>query len=106
MNRTELLAVEKRKWDKPLYNVSGVYVIPSRRKHDSGYACMDFVASTTEGLVGFGGCCDDVVLEGSHFRMDCDFKTKLLHIWNSSKNFTISIDLPSIHFIESEEKRK
>lgn len=43
-NRKELLAVPKRKWNEVLTDVTGVYVIPSGRKHDSGYACMDFVA--------------------------------------------------------------
>lgn len=101
MTRKELLSVKKRKWNEILHNVSGVYVIPSRRKHDSGYACMDFVAETPEGLVGFGGMCDDVSFEGLHFRMDCDFETKIIHIWNRNK-FSISDDVSSITFAEEE----
>ena len=99
MTRKELLAVPKREWDKTLTGVTGVYVIPSRRKHESGWACMDFVASTPNGLVRFGGICDDVAFNGIHFRMDCDYETKLLHIWNSY-SFTITADLSSINFIE------
>lgn len=41
--REELLSIPKRKWDEEIHGVDVVYIIPSRRKHDSGYACMDFV---------------------------------------------------------------
>lgn len=99
MTRKELLAVPARKWDEILTGVYAVWVIPSRRKHDSGWACMDFVAQTQNGLVRFGSGCDDVSFEGSHFRMECDYKTKLLRIWNRRK-FTITHDLSSISFIE------
>lgn len=101
MNRKELLAAKPRKWDEELHNVMSVYVIPSRRKHDSGYAIMDFVAVTRNGdYIRFGGCCDDVRLKGEHFRMDCDFKSKLLRIWNDEKSFTVTKDLGTIDFIE------
>lgn len=79
-----------------------MYVIPSRRKHESGYACMDFVASKNGDLVRFGGGCDDVSLRGAHFRMDCDYKTKLIRIWNGKGSFTITHDISSITFIEEE----
>lgn len=100
MKRKDLLAVSAREWHEVLEHCSGVYVIPSRRKHDSGWACMDFVAETSNGLVRFGGCCDDVSFEGEHFRMDCDFESKLLHIWNSHNKFKISCDGSSISFTE------
>ena len=99
MTRKELLAVPKRKWDEELTEVSAVWVIPSRIKHDSGFACMDFVAETPTGLIRFGGGCDDVSFIGSHFKMDCDYKTKLIRIWNRCK-FTITFDLSSIDFVE------
>lgn len=99
MTRKELLSSPVRKWDEELKGVRGVFVIPSKRKHDSGWACMDFVAETPSGLVRFGGCCDDVSFEGNHFRMDCDFETKLPHIWNRF-GFTITHDLSSISFVE------
>lgn len=100
MNRKELLSAPKRKWDEYLHGVQGVYVIPSMRKHESGWACMDFVASTGKEFIRFGGSCDDVSFCGTHFRMDCDFKSKLIHIWNSKGTFSISEDISSINFIE------
>lgn len=98
MNRKELLQVPRRNWIDEII-AKGVWVIPSRRKHDSGWACMDFVAETDNGLVRFGGGCDDVAFEGSHFRMDCDYPSAIIHIWNNYP-FVISADLSSISFKE------
>lgn len=100
MTRKELLAVPKREWDEKLTKVRVVYILPSRRKHDSGYSCMDFVAETPNGLVGFGGCCDDVCLSGEHFRIDCEYPSGIIRIWNSHNRFTISSDSSSIDFVE------
>lgn len=100
MNREQLLQCPKREWDKHIEHAIGVYVIPTRKKHDSGYAIMEFVAETDSGeKIRFGGCCDDVSFEGEHFRMDCDFESKLIHIWNRYK-FTITDDVSSISFVE------
>lgn len=101
MTRKELLSVEKRKWDEVLRGVNGVWVLPSRRKHDSGWACMDFVATFADGrkMVRFGGGCDDVSLRGEHFRMDCDYPSGIIHIW-SHRTFSISSDCSSVDFVE------
>ena len=103
VNRKELLSVPKREWDETLYGVSGVYVIPSRRKHASGFACMDFVATFKENgkpRVRFGGSCDDVSFRGSDFRMDCDYPSGIIHIWNTNSTFWVSRDISSIYFTE------
>lgn len=102
MNRKELLQVPKRKWGEELKGVGGVYVIPSGRKHDSGYTCMDFVAEFRDGrpMIRFGGCCDDVAFFGRHFRMDCIYPSRIIHIWNSNGTFNVSHDVSSIDFME------
>lgn len=107
MTRTEFLNVPKRKWDEELHGVIGVYVIPSGRKHESGYACMDFVASFQDGRppVRFGGGCDDVHFDGNGFRMDCEYPTRIIHIWNN-RPFSVSDDLSSITFTEEREAKR
>lgn len=101
MTREECLKVQPRKWDEEIYDVVCVYVLPSRRKHDSGYTCMDFVAQTGGGkLIRFGGGCDDVRFAGEGFRMDCDYPSRIIRIWNSRKRFYITRDLSSIDFVE------
>lgn len=80
MNRKELLDCPMRDWDGDINHATGVYIIPTRR-------------------IRFVGCCDDVSLKGANFRIDCNFQTKLVHIWNRHL-FTITHDLSSIDFIE------
>lgn len=100
--RQELLAVPKRKWDEKLDGVCIVYVIPSQRKHDSGYACMDFVAVRRDGsMARFGGMCDDVSFAGSYFRMDCQHSPQIIRIWNSRYTFSVTNDISSISFVEA-----
>ncbi len=99
--RQELLAVPKRKWDEELEDVRGVFVIPNRKKHDSGWRCMDFVAEVGEDLqlVRFGGYTDAVTFHGSNFHMDCEMASGLVHIWNRN-TFIVTADLSSVDFIE------
>lgn len=103
MTRKELLAIPHRGNCEILHNVNGVYVIPSGRKHESGWAQMDFVAVFNDNRprVRFGGICDDVAFMGSHFRMDCTHPERIIHIWNT-RPFSISDDLSSINFVEEE----
>lgn len=105
LKRKELLAVQKRENGTELVGVDGVYVIPSGRKHESGWACMDFVATFRDDrpMVRFGGICDDVAFYGAHFRMDCDHPSRIIHIWNSRGTFTVSgNDISSLNFTEEE----
>lgn len=104
MNRKELLQIPKRKWNEELKGTCGVYVIPSGRKHDSGWACMDFVAEFRDNrpMVRFGGGCDDVSFWGHHFRMDCEHPSRIIHIWNSHGTFSVSHDVSSITFTEEQ----
>lgn len=102
MTRKELLAIPKREWNEVLCDVDGVWVIPNRRKHESGWECMDFVASFKDKdkePVRFGGYCDDVRLRGGGFIMDCDYPSGIIHIWNYYP-FTVTPDASSIEFIE------
>ncbi len=102
--RKELLSVPKRKWDDVIHGVDAVYIIPSGRKHESGYACMDFVASFDgnkgKPMVRFGGVCDDIRLNGNHFRIDCEYPSRIIRIWNDRTSFSITPDLSSINLME------
>lgn len=106
MNRKELLQAEQKKVGEDLKRVVGVWVLPSGRKHDSGWAKMDLVAEVSHGnetkRVRFGGYCDDIVFEGSHFRMDCDYPSRIIHVWNPRK-FSVSGDGSSVYFTEERQ---
>lgn len=106
MTKEELLSYPTRRWDEIINDAIGVYVIPSERLHDSGFLCMDFVAEKLVNgkeiqYIRFGGFCDDVRLDGDHFRVDCT-KEGIIHIWNRKK-FSIFHDLSSIDFLEKDE---
>jgi len=49
MTREEFKAIPKRDWKEDITDVSGVYILPSGRKHESGWAIMDFVAVKKDG---------------------------------------------------------
>ena len=90
-NRQDLLS-------KPYFNVgldvlkrvSSVYIIPNRRKHDSGYNCMDMVATLEDGTqYRIAGSCDDIAFYGKHFRVDCEYPSRIIHVWNSYGSFKV-----------------
>ena len=100
--KKELLAVDKRKWDEELTDIHLVYIIPSARKHDSGYNCMDCVAVNGEHKrIRFGGGCDDLKINGNHFSIDCE--DGILRIWNRIP-FTVSHDTSSIDLTEQTQQ--
>ena len=106
MTRKEFKDTPERKWDEVLHGVVGVWAMPNGKKHDSGWGCMDFVAEFEDGRpnVKFGGGCDVVEFVDNSpsdcfgvFRMDCDYKSRLVHIW-SHVPFSVSADLSTIYF--------
>ena len=102
MTKKELLAIPRREWSEKLSGVCGVYVLPNRRKHESGWMCMDFVAEMNNGrsMIRFGGACDDISFRGDGFAMDCSYPSGIIHIWNRHYTFAVSVDLSSIDFVE------
>ena len=107
ISRKELLSVPAKDWKEEIRGVDCVWVIPSGRKHESGWAKMDFVATFNEReeRIRFGGNCDDISFEGSHFRMDCDWPSRIIHIWNPRK-FTVTSGISSISFVEENHERR
>lgn len=87
INRKTLLSCKEYSISKDgnLTGVAGVYVIQSRRKHESGWAAMDLIATFYDGRepVHFSSFTDDVSFCGTGFRMDCDWPSGIIHIWNS-----------------------
>lgn len=98
--RQELLAVPAVDHFLKEIVTTSVYVVPNRRKHESGWMCMDLIAILSKGRrVRFGGVCDDLAFVGTHFRMDCDYPSGIIHIWNRN-DFKVCGGLSSITFVE------
>lgn len=49
MTKKELLDLEMEKWGNEIPLLDDIYLIPTRRKHDSGYYCMEVVGATQDG---------------------------------------------------------
>ena len=45
MTRKDFEALPHRKWNEEII-CDNIIILPTKRKHDSGYRCMDFVAVT------------------------------------------------------------
>jgi hypothetical protein len=63
MTRKEIAAISRRAWTEELHGVTAIVIIPTRRKHDSGYMCIDYVACMPGKYVMCGGG-DVIHLEG------------------------------------------
>ena len=97
--RQELLSAPERKWDEVLYNVKEVYVIPNRKKHDSGFGCFNLVAVLDGKRVRCGGYCDSLWLSGDMILMDCLYPERIVRIF-SHRGLTITEDVSTIRIIE------
>lgn len=65
MTRKEILSVPQRKWDEDIGYFNTLIIVPTRRMHDSGYRCMDFVACKDgQPIRRLSGCSDVVHLGG------------------------------------------
>lgn len=102
VSRDALLKLPVRKWDQPtLYD--NIYVVPSRKKHDSGWMLQAIVgvsygdACRTAEIAAY---CDDICwsfplkhpydYQGKHksiLRTDCEFPSGILRFWASSEHY-------------------
>ncbi len=56
---------ERESWDANIGEFDSLVIIPTRRKHDSGYMCMDFVAcNKNEPVCRLSGCSDVLHIDG------------------------------------------
>ena len=69
---TEFRALPKRKFGADIGNFDSLVILPTRRKHDSGYRCMEFVAVKGEQPVCRMGGGSDVIhllgIDGSNVK--------------------------------------
>ncbi len=103
--RDELLSAPEREWDEMLYNVSFLYIIPTKRKHESGFNCMIYVAETIKNgksrFVRCGGYSDVLRLDdkmrcsfGKEFSIDCC--KGIIRLYRYSGTFTVGRDLSTV----------
>lgn len=65
MKRAEFFGLPCREWKEDIGEFDGLVILPTRRKHESGYMCMDYVACLGgHPICRLAGCSDVIHLNG------------------------------------------
>lgn len=101
-----------KKDNKIIGKFDAIVILPTRKKHDSGYGCMEFViVKNNIPLFRISGISDVIHIDGiggmknigfPAWSMDLLFKSKLIRLWNSKGNlFCNEIPLSSFEVYSS-----
>lgn len=99
IKRKELLALPERGWrEESIYD--SLYLVPSGRKHDSGYMCVAIVGVRDYKPVEIAAYPDDIewivpATDRMDFRMDCEYPSGILHPWSYNHKFKVGSALSS-----------
>jgi hypothetical protein len=113
MTRKQFEALPHRGWKEDKGKFSSLIILPSRRLHDSGYRCLEFILVNDKGepICKAGGCADVIHIDGiggygkgwssvpvsippKGWSMDCLKKSGLMRIFLDG-DMTIGTDLSS-----------
>jgi|TARA_Y100000310_G_scaffold221497_1_gene223068 hypothetical protein len=99
MTRKDFEALPMREWNEDIGAFRSLVILPTRRIHDSGYVCMDFVAvdDNAEPICRLSECSDVVHIGGTSvllgegplkvaWSIDCMPKSKLLRLFTISQH--------------------
>lgn len=65
MKKSDFATIPYRKWDDPPIEFTSLVIVPSRKKHESGYNMMSFCAiDHGKPIAMLGGCSDVMHIEG------------------------------------------
>ncbi len=100
--RAELLKLPKRKWDEDsVYDT--LILIPSRTKHDSGYAHINVIGTREGKAVEIASQCPDHLwftelseLGAYSLSMDCIFENKLFQVFSGGYKIWVGSGLSSL----------
>src|SRR5690606_17310051 len=109
MKRTDFLKLKLRKWDQDIGLIDSLVLLPTRRIHDSGYMCLDFVAVignkpvcrlsgcsdvlNFNGIGGYGpiGYRSPGLIPGVAWNMDCLSPSGLFRLWASDHKLRVGM---------------
>ena len=100
ITRKILLALPSRKWDQ-VSEYDHLYIVPARKKHDSGYMLIAIIGETEEGAEIAAYCADICwTMPKEHpygymtlgrlrmiLRTDCLYPAGILRLWGSSEHY-------------------
>lgn len=100
ISRKALLALPIRKWDQ-VSEYDSLYIVPTGKKHDSGYSIMAIVGRVGD-KAHIAAHCDDIgwTMPKEHpygsilphrnkmiMRTDCLFPSGIIHMWASGEHY-------------------
>jgi hypothetical protein len=105
-SRKELLSLPIRKWDHARLNMNfdSILMLPTDKKHDSGWRCMAVIGINKDQLTLLSTCSDDInwhipapsYLGEISLRCDCCFKNRAMHYWLNGCVFEVGMPNSSI----------
>jgi len=112
---TQLRALRRRDWNEDIGKFDSLIVLPTRRKHDSGFRCMEFIAVRGgEAICRLGGGSDVVHIDGispllgvglmnhghipggPRWCFDCLPKSGFINMFNANGAMTVGGDYSSL----------
>lgn len=88
-SRTGLLGIKReKKWEDEV-TYKDIFVVPSRKKHDSGWSVMVVVGVLPDGTYEQAAWCDDIcwnvqtTRKEHSMRCDCSYPGGILHFWGA-----------------------
>jgi hypothetical protein len=103
LSRKELEAAPGREgWQGPS-DYTSIYLLPGRRKHDSGYSLIQVVGVKDDGSLECAAWCDDICWKHSPhphgrdytMRTDMTYPGGVVHCWGWDTRFTVGASLSS-----------
>jgi hypothetical protein len=86
--------------------IDGIYILPTRRKHDSGYKVMEIIVHTVDDkFYNIDTICDVVDFESywnnikiSDLHIDIDPNNNLIHLWSFKQYFKVIHNMSNCSF--------
>jgi hypothetical protein len=97
MKRKDLAVLSVRNWSTPS-TYDAVCLVPSGKKHDSGWHLIAIVGINGETPVEIAGYCDDISWHGDFQRVRTDmyFPSGVARMWGNGLCFTVGHSLSSM----------
>jgi hypothetical protein len=110
MKLKDLKNLPYRKWNE-IKEYNSLLIIPSGKKHDSGYALIYVIGCKNDDPVEIAAACDDINwkipdhIDPWEFRNDMYYPSGIIHFWSSKYNFVVGVSLSSLDITLKERER-
>lgn len=108
MKRKELLSLPCRQWDVVSF-YDNIYIVPTRKKHESGYRLMAVVGMDNSGQGKICAFCDDINCEVEVspprcMRIDMEPESNCCRFWGNDILFVVGVACSSTTIYVKDKK--